>query len=164
MADSYTLYAASAFGSLKILPSTVSATFPLFARQMYVILELNNASSILADVATVACIGPVLLVRYARPIRKMSTFARSILQANKKDRGGPHVGIVIRGNVCRLLPNELNYTNDGCSILFVQSICPKNGRYPRLLRSKETTVTLTSFATKKRVVIVIDSGTSVFAV
>lgn len=127
MADSHTLYAASAFASLKILPLTFSATFPLFARQMYVILELNNASSILAGVATVACIGPVLLVRYGRPIRKMSTFARSILQANKENRGGPHVDIVIRGNLCRLLPNVFNYTNDGCSILFVQSICPKNG-------------------------------------
>ena len=71
MADIYTLYAASAFASLKILPSTFSATFPLFARQMYVILELNNASSKLAGVATVACTGPVLMVRYGRPIRKM---------------------------------------------------------------------------------------------
>ena len=86
MAGSYTLYPASAFASLTILRSTFSATFPLFAHQMCVNLGSNTASSILAGVATVACISPVLLWRYGRRIREMSTFARCSLQVYNDNR------------------------------------------------------------------------------
>ena len=86
MADSYTLYAASAFASLTILRSTFSATFPLFAHQMYVNLGSNNASSILAGIATVACVSPVLLLIYGRQIREMSKFARYSLQVYNENR------------------------------------------------------------------------------
>ena len=53
---------------------------------MYVNIESDNALSILAGVATVACISPVSLLRYGRPIRKMSTFAHYSLQAYNENR------------------------------------------------------------------------------
>ena len=86
MADSYTLYAASAFASLTTIRSTFPATFLLSAHQMYEYLGSNNASSILAGIATVACISPVLLSIYGRQIREMSTFARYSLQIYNENR------------------------------------------------------------------------------
>ena len=89
MADSYALFAASAFASLTILRSTFSATFPLFARQMYEKVGANYASSILAGVATLACISPIILLRYGKRIRERSKFTRYSLQvynANRVDR------------------------------------------------------------------------------
>lgn len=86
MADSYTLYSASAFASLTILRSSFSATFPLFARQMYTSLGANYASSTLAGIATVACISPIILLRYGRHIRQFSKFARYSLQVYDENR------------------------------------------------------------------------------
>lgn len=89
MADSYTVYAASAFASLSILRSTASATFPLFARQMYESrLGPNGATSVLAGVATVACLCPVVFVQYGRRIRQASQFAQYSLKVHDENAVG----------------------------------------------------------------------------
>ena len=88
LADSYTTFAASAFASLSLLRAIVSAVFPLFARPMFVGLGANYAGSVLAAIATFTCPIPLVLIRYGRPIRKASKFARysvSVYNANTVD-------------------------------------------------------------------------------
>ena len=86
MADSYTIYSASAFASLSILRSLASATFPLFGRSFYESrLRPNGATSVLAGVATVACLCPVLFVRYGRRIRQASKFAKYSLKVHDEN-------------------------------------------------------------------------------
>jgi len=58
LADSYTVFAASAFAALALLRALCCAMFPLFAHQMFTNLTPNAASSILAAVATVFCSAP----------------------------------------------------------------------------------------------------------
>ncbi len=86
MADNYTIYAASAFASLSLVRTTLSAAFPLFARQMYTNLGANYASSILAAIATLACINPLIFLRYGRRIREASKFARYSLETYTANR------------------------------------------------------------------------------
>lgn len=76
LTDSYTTFASSAFASLSLVRSLLAAVFPLFARRMYITLGSNYATTILAAVATVACISPVILIRYGKRIRQASKFAR----------------------------------------------------------------------------------------
>ncbi|KAL9619440.1 MAG: hypothetical protein Q9160_005951 [Pyrenula sp. 1 TL-2023] len=88
MADSYTVYAASAFASLSILRSLASATFPLFARNMYEgsgSFGPNAATSVLAGAATLACLCPVVFVRYGRRIRQASRFAQYSLKVHDEN-------------------------------------------------------------------------------
>lgn len=91
MADSYTVYAASAFASLSILRSLASATFPLFARKMYERsggFGPNAATSVLAGAATLACLCPVVFVRYGRKIRQVSRFAQYSLKVHDENAVG----------------------------------------------------------------------------
>ena len=81
IADSYTVFAASAFAALAFLRAVCCALFPLFAYRMFTDITPNVASSILAASATVFCIGPVLFLRYGKSIREMSSFARYSLEA-----------------------------------------------------------------------------------
>jgi hypothetical protein len=76
LTDSYTTFASSAFASLSLVRSLLSSVFPLFARQMYIGLGPNYATTILAAIATVAVISPVILIRYGKRIRQASKFAR----------------------------------------------------------------------------------------
>lgn len=93
LADSYTTFAASAFASLSLLRAVFSAVFPLFARQMFTGLGANYAGSVLAAVATLACLIPVMLLRYGRQIRKASKFARySVLVYNANAADGSVAG------------------------------------------------------------------------
>ena len=93
LADSYTTFAASAFASLSLLRALFSAVFPLFARQMFTGLGANYAGSVLAAIATVACAIPLVLLRYGRPIRKASKFARySVLVYNANSADGTVAG------------------------------------------------------------------------
>ena len=82
LADSYTIYAASAFASLSILRSIFSAVFPLFARQMFTKLGPNYALSVLASIATVACLNPIIFLKYGKRIRQASKFARHSLEVH----------------------------------------------------------------------------------
>ncbi|OQD81434.1 hypothetical protein PENANT_c027G04819 [Penicillium antarcticum] len=91
LADSYLSYAASGFAALSLVRSSMSAAFPLFARQMYEGLGANVASSILAALATVFCIVPPLFNRYGEQIRARSKFARyslQVYQENGVDKNG----------------------------------------------------------------------------
>lgn len=91
LADSYLSYAASGFAALTLLRSTMSATFPLFASQMFANLGANVAVSVLAAIATVFCIVPRLFMRYGERIRARSKFAKyslQVYQENGVDRDG----------------------------------------------------------------------------
>ncbi|KAJ5950779.1 uncharacterized protein N7479_009192 [Penicillium vulpinum] len=91
LADSYLSYAASGFAALSLIRSSMSAAFPLFARQMYEGLGANVASSILAALATLFCIIPPLFTKYGEQIRARSKFARYSLQVyeeNGVDKNG----------------------------------------------------------------------------
>lgn len=85
IADSYTIFAASAFASIAFLRALCCAMFPLFAYRMYTDISPNLATSILAAVATVFCAGPVLFLRYGRKLREKSPFAKYSLQAYRQN-------------------------------------------------------------------------------
>jgi hypothetical protein len=85
IADSYTIFAASAFASIAFLRALCCAMFPLFAYKMYTDITPNVATSILAAVATVFCVCPVLFLRYGRKLREMSPFAKYSLEAYRQN-------------------------------------------------------------------------------
>lgn len=82
LADSYTIYSASAFAALAFVRAICAGTFPLFGAQMYEGLGPNVASSVVAGVATCFCLCPFLFVRYGKRIRKSSSFARYSLEVH----------------------------------------------------------------------------------
>ena len=86
LADSYTIYAASAFAGLLLSRSFVTAVILPFTHQMYVNLGANVASSILAAVATAFCLAPIVLIRYGKRIREASKFARYSLEAYRDNQ------------------------------------------------------------------------------
>ena len=86
LADSYTIYAASAFAGLLLSRSFVTALVLPFTYPMYVNLGANVATSILASIATVFCIAPFLLIKYGKKIREASKFARFSLAAYRDNQ------------------------------------------------------------------------------
>jgi hypothetical protein len=80
LADSYTVYASSAFAALAFLRAIVAGCLPLFGRQLYEGLGPNIAGSIFAGIAVLFCICPVILKVYGRQIRQRSEFASYSLQ------------------------------------------------------------------------------------
>ena len=116
LADSYTTFAASAFASLSLLRATLSAVFPLFARQMYTELGANRAGSILATIATIACLIPFVLLRYGRRIRNASKFARySVLVYNANSVDGTVAGSStnLAGEMVAIVePSAIGYSRD----------------------------------------------------
>lgn len=76
LTDSYTTFASSAYASLSMVRSGLSAAFPLFAHSMYTNLSANYATTILAILATMTCICPIILIRYGQRIRRASKFAQ----------------------------------------------------------------------------------------
>lgn len=75
LADTYTIYASSAFAAMSFLRAILGGVFPLIARPMYVSLGSNAATMILAGLATVFCVTPIMFLRYGRVIRRRSKFA-----------------------------------------------------------------------------------------
>ena len=86
LADSYTTFAASAFAAMCFLRASLSAVFPLFARPLFVNLGANVGASILAAIATVFCIFPVLFVYRGERLRRVSKFAKFSLKAYSQNR------------------------------------------------------------------------------
>ncbi|KAL8997000.1 MAG: hypothetical protein Q9188_006435 [Gyalolechia gomerana] len=86
LADSYTLFAGSALSGLALLRSLFSAVFPLFTGPMYRNLGPNLASTILAVLATLFCVCPVLFIKYGKRIRAASPFASSSLVIYNENR------------------------------------------------------------------------------
>lgn len=76
LADSYTLYAASAFAATAFVRAVFSGVFPLFARQLFTKPDANVGASILAAIATIFCIAPVLFYYHGERFRKASEFAK----------------------------------------------------------------------------------------
>ncbi|KAE8138569.1 MFS multidrug transporter [Aspergillus pseudotamarii] len=85
LADSYLSYAASGLAAVASLRAILSATFPLFARQMFSALGNNVAVSILAAVGTVFCVIPPLFGRYGTRIRANSKFAHYSLRTHEEN-------------------------------------------------------------------------------
>lgn len=85
MADSYLSYAASGFAAVALFRSILSATFPLFAPQMFERLSANVAISILPALATGFCIVPKLFTQYGEQIRAKSKFAAYSLQVYEEN-------------------------------------------------------------------------------
>ena len=99
LADSYSIYAASSYASLTLLRTFACAAFPVFGHQMYTGLGSNVASSILAAVATVFCVCPVIFLKYGKRIREASKFARyslTVYRDNQVEDGGDEVDEVGR--------------------------------------------------------------------
>lgn len=76
ISDSYLSYSASATAAVAFMRGLLSATFPLFTRQMFGKLGANIAVSILATIATLFCIVPPLFFCYGESIRRRSQFAK----------------------------------------------------------------------------------------
>jgi hypothetical protein len=76
LADSYTIYAASAFAGGLLARSLLIAGVLPFARHMYTGISANVATSIVAGVATLFCISPWVLLKHGEAIRKASPFAQ----------------------------------------------------------------------------------------
>jgi MFS family permease len=84
LADTYTIYASSAFAAMSFLRAILGGVFPLVARPMYVSLGSNTASMILAALGTVFCITPIIFLRYGKTIRKRSKFAIYSVEINNQ--------------------------------------------------------------------------------
>ena len=84
LADTYTIYASSAFAALAFLRAVLAGLFPLVGRPMYVVLGSNWASVVLASVATVFCATPVLFMKFGKGIRQRSKFAKYSLAVNNE--------------------------------------------------------------------------------
>lgn len=84
MADSYTIFCASAFASLAFLRSIVSGILPLVTKQMYHKLGANHATTALAGAATLFCAVPVLFLKYGERLRERSEFAKFSREAESK--------------------------------------------------------------------------------
>ena len=84
LADTYTIYASSAFAALAFLRAVLAGLFPLVGRPMYVALGSNWASVVLACVATVFCATPILFMKFGKGIRQRSKFAKYSLAVNSE--------------------------------------------------------------------------------
>lgn len=86
LADSYTVYASSAFAALAFLRAIVAGCLPLFGRKMYEGLGSNEAGSIVAGVAVLFCICPPVLKIYGKRIRQRSKFASYSMEVYRDTR------------------------------------------------------------------------------
>lgn len=84
LADTYTIYTSSALAALAFLRAVLAGLFPLAGEPMYRSLGANWASVVLAGVATVFCVSPVLFLRFGKGIRRRSAFARFSLKVNEE--------------------------------------------------------------------------------
>jgi hypothetical protein len=84
LADSYTFYASSGLASLAFLRALVSGLMPLFAYPMFSGLGGNVAGSILAAVASLFCLTPIIFLKYGKSLRERSQFARYSAEVNER--------------------------------------------------------------------------------
>lgn len=83
LTDSYMSYAASAFAALAFTRSMISTAFSIFTEPMFKSLGSNTAVSILAAVATVFALSPIVLIGYGAALRARSPFARYSLEISE---------------------------------------------------------------------------------
>lgn len=84
LADTYKIYASSAFAAMSFLRAVLGGVFPLVGRPMYISLGANTATMIIAALATVFCMTPILFAKYGKAIRKRSKFAMYSLEVNNE--------------------------------------------------------------------------------
>ena len=87
LTDTYTSYAASANAPMAFLRAILSGIFPLFGHQMFAGLKPNNATFLLAGVATAFCGVAVLFAKYGKRIRQRSRFAEESWLAQLQSQG-----------------------------------------------------------------------------
>ncbi|KAG5417938.1 hypothetical protein I9W82_004266 [Candida metapsilosis] len=73
--DCYLLYAASALAGNTFLRSAFGAAFPLFARQMFVNMKIQWASTLLGCLGAIMIPVPLLFYMYGKRIRSSSKYA-----------------------------------------------------------------------------------------
>ncbi|KAF2220821.1 major facilitator superfamily transporter [Elsinoe ampelina] len=86
LADSYTVYAASAFAGLAFVRAIVSGLMPLVAHALYGRLGANVATSVVAGLATSFGVAPWVLYRYSRGMRGRSSFAKYSLEVHERTK------------------------------------------------------------------------------
>ena len=84
LADSYTIYASSAFAAMSFLRAVLGGLFPLIGELIYTALGPNWATVILACIATIFCATPALFLKYGKRIRQRSKFAKYSLKVNRE--------------------------------------------------------------------------------
>lgn len=84
LADTYTIYASSAFAAMSFLRAVLGGLFPLIGEPMFAHLGANWALVVLASIATVFCASPVLFGRFGVRIRQRSEFAKYSMGVNKE--------------------------------------------------------------------------------
>ena len=86
LADTYTIYTSSASVALAFLRAVLAGLFPLMGEPMYKKLGTNWATVVLASVATIFCVTPVLFRTYGARIRQRSKFAKYSIKVNRETR------------------------------------------------------------------------------
>lgn len=79
LGDSYLSYSASAMAAVQLIRTLLSSVAPLFTRQMFDGLGNNVAMSVLAALATVFSVFPLVFIFYGERIRQHSKFAKHSL-------------------------------------------------------------------------------------
>lgn len=83
LADTYTVYACSAFAAMSFLRAELGGIFPLLGTPMYIKLGSNWATAVLACVATIFCSTIPFFRTYGKRIRQRSNFAKYSLTVNR---------------------------------------------------------------------------------
>jgi MFS family permease len=86
LADSYTVYAASAFAALAFVRAVVSGLMPLIAYAMYGRMSANLATTIIAVLSTLFGVAPYIMLRYSKILRGSSKFAKYSLEVHERTR------------------------------------------------------------------------------
>ena len=107
LADSYTVFSASAFAAMCFLRASFSAVFPLFAASLFTNLDANVGASILAGIATIFCIFPVLFKCRGEQLRRASKFAKYSLEAYGQNRVDANEWELELPNVVATVPGGL---------------------------------------------------------
>ena len=77
--DSYTSHSRSAGDSMAFLQALFGGVFPMFTTPLYTNMNHNLSTSILAIIATIFCIIPIIFLMFGKKLRGMSKFARGSL-------------------------------------------------------------------------------------
>lgn len=86
LADSYTVYAASAFAALAFVRAITSGLMPLIAYAMYGKMSANLATTIIAVLSTLFGFAPFIMLRYSKKLRGSSKFAKYSLEMHERTR------------------------------------------------------------------------------
>lgn len=86
LADSYTLYAASALAAMNVCRNTLGAVVPLFGTNVYDALGVHGAGSLVAGIATLLSLVPFLIFKFGARLRARSKFAKELARIEEQRR------------------------------------------------------------------------------